>query len=78
MRQLHNVVTRPQSANCEARDLAGRQRIELLIDEMMEQSVPTSDPPARGVISSRFEQAMRSLLRAQPALPLTAFERGLP
>jgi hypothetical protein len=60
MRPLHRVVTRPQSENCETRELAGLQRIEILIDEMTEQSFPASDPPAWGIVSSRFEQAVRS------------------
>jgi hypothetical protein len=34
-----------------------RQMIDLLIDELGEQSFPASDPPAWGSVSSRLEQA---------------------
>jgi hypothetical protein len=37
----------------------GRQTIDLLIDELGEQSFPASDPPAWGSVSSRLEQAKR-------------------
>ena len=36
---------------------APRQTIDLLIDELGEQSFPASDPPAWGSLSSRAEQA---------------------
>jgi hypothetical protein len=36
---------------------ACRQTIDLLIDELGEQSFPASDPPAWGSVSSRLEQA---------------------
>jgi hypothetical protein len=34
---------------------AGRQTIEVLIDEIGSQSFPASDPPAWGVVSARLE-----------------------
>lgn len=46
--------------DCDARDLVGRQRVEILIDQIMEQSFPASDPPAWGIVSSRFDQAVWS------------------
>lgn len=37
----------------------GQQTIDMLIDEMGEQSFPASDPPAWGAVSSRLDQARR-------------------
>ena len=39
---------------------AGRQTIEVLIDEIGSQSFPASDPPAWGVVSARLEHAVPS------------------
>ena len=42
----------------QASDLACRQSVEILIDDITEQSFPASDPPAWGTASSRCEPAV--------------------
>jgi hypothetical protein len=44
--------------DCHASDLACRQSVEILIDDMAEQSFPASDAPSWGIASSRCEQAV--------------------
>jgi hypothetical protein len=58
-------VTPPESVlasqlihDCQARDLACRQSVEILIDDITEQSFPASDPPAWGTASSRCRQTV--------------------
>jgi hypothetical protein len=52
-----SVSTRERIQDCQARALACRQSVEILIDDITEQSFPASDPPAWGTASSRCEPA---------------------
>jgi hypothetical protein len=61
MRLLQSVYTSARPRDREAADLGCRQAVEILIDQITEQSFPASDPPAWGTVSSRFEQAVHSV-----------------
>jgi hypothetical protein len=58
MTPLERVPTSHGAQDCRIRDLACQQSVEILIDDMTEQSFPASDPPAWGTASSRCEQAV--------------------
>jgi hypothetical protein len=57
MRPATKVVTAEPAA--EHGPSAERRSIELLIDEMVAQSFPASDPPAWGAIAALLEQSKR-------------------
>jgi hypothetical protein len=44
--------------DCGAPTVGCRAAVEILIDDITEQSFPASDPPAWGIASSRLEQAV--------------------
>lgn len=48
-----------ESGGRETRQEASRRGVEMLIDEIVEDSFPASDPPAWGVAASRLERARR-------------------
>ena len=48
---------RPRGDDREITQETSRRRVEELIDEIVEDSFPASDPPAWGVAASRLEQA---------------------
>jgi hypothetical protein len=56
--RLETEALRPGPAGV-ARPSAERRAVELLIDEMVDQSFPASDPPAWGAIAAQLEQAKR-------------------
>jgi hypothetical protein len=58
MTPLESVLTRHGAQDCRVRNLACQQSVEILIDDMAEQSFPASDPPSWGIASSRCEQAV--------------------
>jgi hypothetical protein len=56
---------RPRGGELESTQETSRRGVEELIDEIVEDSFPASDPPAWGVAASRLEQARRA--RQPPA-----------
>jgi hypothetical protein len=59
MRSLQEVVNEARLDHSEIRDREVRKSVEVLIDEMAEQSFPASDPPTWGTVSTRLAHAAR-------------------
>jgi hypothetical protein len=76
MRSLVKVVSEARLDQCEARDMEVRRSVEVLIDEMTEQSFPASDPPTWGTVSTRLEHTGPSLT-GQEYCPSPHLHEGL-
>jgi hypothetical protein len=72
MRSPEEAVRLASPSQCEARDMEVRKKVETLIDNMVEQSFPASDPPAWGTVSTRFEQSARPSATGQEYCPVPA------